>query len=157
MGPGLFDAFGQIEDPQAGEGNAASPVDGIGPGSARRSLIPAAGAAREAFILYRVIKNSPLNVREAHLVRLIQKAIRKKSAWGADFTSTELAARIEAVSGDRATASELISLLDMHGVFSRGTGQHPSRRKIADLRRALPEMVLAARRTERRRYDFDLG
>ena len=30
-------------------------------------------------------------------------------------------------------------------------------RKTADLRRAMPEMVLAARRTERRKYHLHLG
>ena len=107
--------------------------------------------------MYRVIQGSPLGVREAHLVRLIQKALRKKSAWGKEFTATELAARIEALSGASLTASDLIPLLERYGAFSRGTGPYPYRRKTADLRHALPEMVLAARRTERRKYHLDLG
>ena len=96
-------------------------------------------------------------MREAHLVRLIQRAIRKKSAWGEYFTATELSARIEALSGAVVTASGVIPLLEMYGAFSRGTGPFPYRRKTADLRRALPEMVLAARRTERRKYHLNLG
>ena len=107
--------------------------------------------------MYRVIKSAPLYVHEAHLVRLIQRAIRKKSAWGEDFTATELAARIEALSGAGVMPSHLIPLLNMYGVFARGTGHFPYRRKMADLRRALPEMVLAARRTERRKDHLDLG
>ena len=46
----------------------------------------------------------------------------------------------------------MICLLDRYGFFSRGTGKFRYRGKIADLRRAMPEMVLAARRTERRKY-----
>ena len=107
--------------------------------------------------MYRVIQSAPLTLREAHLVRLVQRAIRKKSAWGEYFTATELAARIEALSGAVVTASELICLLDMYGAFSRGTGRYPYRRKTADLRRALPEIVLAARRTERRKWHLNLG
>ena len=107
--------------------------------------------------MYRVIQSAPLTLREAHLVRLVQRAIRKKSAWGEHFTATELAARIEALSGERLTSSELICLLDMYGAFSRSTGQYPYRRKTADLRCALPEMVLAARRTERCKWHLNLG
>ena len=132
-------------------------VLGLSVVSVRHSLTPAAGAAVEVLILYRVIQSSPLFAREAHLIRLIQRAIRKKSVWGEDFTATELAARIEALSGDSVTASELIPLLDRHGVFPRGTGQFPYRRKTADLRCALPVMVLAARRTERRKDQLNLG
>ena len=33
----------------------------------------------EVLILYRVIKSAPLTVREAHLVRLIQRALRTES------------------------------------------------------------------------------
>ena len=111
----------------------------------------------EILILYRVIQSAPLTLREAHLVRLVQRAIRKKSACGEYFTATELVARIKALSGERLTPSELICLLDMYGAFSRGTGQYPYRRKTADLRRASPEMVLAARRTERRKWHLNLG
>ena len=64
-----------------------------------------------SLILYRVIQSSPLYVREAHVVRLIQRAMRKKSVWGEEFTATELAARIEALSGAGITDSELICLL----------------------------------------------
>ena len=113
--------------------------------------------ALEVLILYRVIQSAPLTVIEAHLVRLVQRAIRKKSAWGEYFTATELVAGIKALSGARLTRSELICLLDMYGAFSRGTGPYPYRRKTADLGRAFPEMVLAARRTERRKYHLDLG
>ena len=76
---------------------------------------------------------------------------------GEHFTATELAGRIKAVSGTGVSVSELICLLDRYGVFPRGTGQSPYRRKTADLRRAMPEMVLAARRTERRKYHLRLG
>ena len=91
------------------------------------------------------------------MVRRIQRAIRKKSAWAELFTATELAARIEALSGPSVRVSDLISLLDRYGVFPRGTGPFPYRRKTADLRLAMPEMVLAARRTERRKQRLRLG
>ena len=98
--------------------------------------------------MYRVIQSAPLGVYEAHLVRRLQRTIRKKSAWGEYFTATELAARIEALSGPGVRVSDLISLPNRYGAFPRGTGPFPYRRKSADLRRAMPEMVLAARRTE---------
>ena len=107
--------------------------------------------------MYRVIKSAPLTLREAHLVRLIQRAVRKKSAWGEHFTATELAGRIKAVSGTGVSVSELICLLDRYGAFPRDTGQFPYRRKTADLRCAMPEMKRAARRTERRKYHLHLG
>ena len=94
---------------------------------------------------------------EEHLVRLIQRASRKKSAWKEDFTATELAARIEALSGPGVSVSDLISLLNRYGAFPRRAGPFPYRRKTADLRRAMPEMVLAARRTERRKQHLHLG
>ncbi len=107
--------------------------------------------------MYRVIQSAPLTLREAHLVLLIKKAIRKKSAWGEYFTATELADRIRALSGASVAPSELMCLLDMYDVFSRGTGKHPFRRKIADLRGAKHEMQLAVRRTERRKWHLRLG
>ena len=111
----------------------------------------------EVLILYRVIQSAPLAMYEADMVRRIQRAIRKKSAWGEHFTATELAARIEALSGPGVKVSDLISLLDRYGAFTRGTGQFPYRRKTDDLRLAMPEMVLAARRTERRKQQLRLG
>ena len=49
----------------------------------------------EVLTLYRMIQSAPLNVRETHLVRLIQGAMWKRSAsWGDDCTGTGLAARV---------------------------------------------------------------
>ena len=107
--------------------------------------------------MYRVIQSAPLGVHEAHVVRRIQRAIRKKSALEEHFTATELAARIEALSGPGVMVSDLLSLLNRYEAFPRGTGPFPYRRKTADLRRAMPEMVLAARRTERRKQHLRLG
>ena len=107
--------------------------------------------------MYRVIQSAPLGVYEAQLVRRIQRAIRKKSAWGEHFTATELAARIEALSGPGVRVSDLMSMLNRYGISPRGTSPFPYRRKADDLRRAMPEMVLAARRTERRKQHLRLG
>ena len=80
MGPGLLDALSQIEDPGKPKGaQAVSQSGDAGLVSVRHSLPPAAGAAVEVLILYRVIKSAPLTVREAHLVRLIQRALRTES------------------------------------------------------------------------------
>ena len=85
-------------------------------------------------------------MHEAQLVRRIQRAIRKKSAWEEHFTASELAARIEALSGAGLRVSDLISLLNRCGAFPRGTGPFPCWRKTADLNRTKTEMVLAAGR-----------
>ena len=50
-----------------------------------------------------------------------------------------------------------MSMLNRYGIFPRGTSPFPYRRKADDLRRAMPEMVLAARRTERRKQHLRLG
>ncbi len=121
------------------------------------SPAPVAGATAEVMNLYRVIKSPPLTIGEARLVRLIQRAIRKKSAWGEQFTATELAGGIKALSGAGVSVTDLICLLDRYGVLSRGTGHFPCRRKTADLRCAMPEMKLAARRAERRKLRLRLG
>ena len=76
---------------------------------------------------------------------------------GEHFTATGLAARIEALFGTGVRVSDLIRLLDRYGAFSRGTGQFPYWRKTADLRRVMPEMVVAARRTERHKQHLHLG
>ena len=80
-----------------------------------------------------------------------------KSAWREDFAATELAARIEALSGARVTRSDLIPLLQRYGASSRGAGPYSYRLQITGLRRALPEIVLAAGWTERHKYHLDLG
>ena len=80
---------------------------------------PAAGVAEEGLILYRAIQSAPLTMREAHLVRLIKGAIRKESAWGEDFTATELADRSRALSGACATPSELMCLFRRVAKLSR--------------------------------------
>ena len=48
----------------------------------------------EVLTVYRMIQSAPLNVRETHLVRLIEGAMWKRSAWGDDLTATGLAARV---------------------------------------------------------------
>ena len=73
--------------------------------------------------MYRMIQSAPLNLRETHLVRLIQGAMWKRSAWGDDFTATGLAARIEALSGAGVTASDMIRQLDRYGSL-RGAPVH---------------------------------
>ena len=88
----------------------------------------------------------------ARVIRLVQRASRKRSVWPPVFTAHWLSARILEATGATARPFEVGDILDRFGVFRHGRGQAPARRQTADLQAALPEMVRLARRIERRKH-----
>ena len=77
----------------------------------------------------------------ARVIRLVQRASRKRSVWPPVFTAHWLSARILEATGTTARPFEVGDILDRFGVFRHGRGQAPARRQTADLQAALPEMV----------------
>ena len=101
--------------------------------------------------MYRTIQKPVGDEADAVLIRLVQRAARKKSVWPPLFTSTFLARRIEECSGVTVQPFDIGALLGRFGVLARGTGQHPYDRRTAELHAALRQMILLARRIERRK------
>ena len=77
----------------------------------------------------------------ARVIRLVQRASRKRSVWPPVFTAHWLSARILDATGATVRPFEVGDILDRFGVFRHGRGQVPARRQTAELQAALPEMA----------------